>query len=97
MLAEKNTTIKEGIVTLKELSEDEKIQLECEARERYRRDLASATSYGEKLGREEGREEGHKQMSKLISILLAEGKLDDLAKASEDEEYRKQLFVKYNL
>ena len=105
MLAEKNATIKEGIVTLKELSEDEKIQLECEARERYRRDLASATSYGEKLGREEGREEGrqegreegYNQMSKLVSILLEEGKLEDLTKISKDKNYRENLMKKYKL
>lgn len=93
MLAEKNESIKEGIVTLKQLSEDEKLQLECEARERYRMDMSTATSYGYKQGHEEGLE----QMSKLVTLLLNENKIDDLAKASEDEEYRNQLFAEYNL
>ncbi|MBR3600473.1 MAG: Rpn family recombination-promoting nuclease/putative transposase [Lachnospiraceae bacterium] len=61
MLAEKNENIKECIVTLKELSEDEKIQLECEARERSRLDFAAATRHGYKKGHEDGREEGRQE------------------------------------
>ena len=105
MLAEKNESIREGIVTLKELSEDEKIQMECEARERLRRDFASATSYGYRQGHEdgleEGREEGNKQgidkMSKLITILLGEKRYDELEKASNDDAYRNALFSRYNI
>ena len=40
MLADKNKEISECIVTLKELSEDERIQLECEAREKASTDPA---------------------------------------------------------
>ena len=101
MLAEKNESIKEGIVTLKELSEDEKIQMECEARERHRRDLASATNYGYKECLKECHKEGHNKgidkMSALISILLRENNTDALSKVSQDEEYRNSLFEKYNL
>ncbi len=109
MLADKNEDIREGIVTLKELSEDEKIQMECEARERPRRDFASATNRGYKNGFSEGREtgfsEGHAsgleagvdRMSKLNKILLGEKKYDDLEKASADEEYRNSLFLRYNV
>ena len=93
MLAEKNESIKDCIVTLKELSEDEKIQLECEARERHRMDLAAATRHGEKMGMEQGID----KMSKLIILLLKENKTEELAKASEDEEYREVLFKRYNL
>lgn len=93
MLAEKNENIKECIVTLKELTEDEKIQLECEARERSRLDYLAATRYGEKMGMEQGID----KMSKLNILLLKENKVDELTKASEDEEYRELLFTKYNL
>lgn len=82
MLAKKNDTIREGIVTLKELSEDEKIQLECEARERYRRDLASATSYGEKQGLQQG-----------ISVLVST--LNELK--IPEEQIIDHLIQKYNL
>lgn len=50
MLAEKSESINEGIVTLKKLSEDEKIRMQCEARENYRRDMASAIQHGEEKG-----------------------------------------------
>ncbi len=101
MLAEKNESIKEGIVTLKELSEDEKIQMECEARERYRMDMEAATyrgySNGIKDGRESGLKQGADRMSKLVSILLGEKKYEALEKASMDEEYRDSLFLRYNI
>ena len=54
MLAEKNTAIKAGMTTLREITADEKIQMEAEAREDYRRNLASATKHGEKIGEERG-------------------------------------------
>lgn len=54
MLAEKSESINEGIVTLKKLSEDEKIRMQCEARENYRRDMASAIQHGEEKGLNQG-------------------------------------------
>ena len=54
MLAEKNEYIADTIVTLHELSDDEKIQQQCEARERYNWDMAAATSKGRMEGRQEG-------------------------------------------
>lgn len=50
MLAEKNEAISDGIVTLKKLSEDEKLQMQLEALEDYRRNMASI----EEKGRQEG-------------------------------------------
>lgn len=60
MLAEKNTAIKAGMTTLREITADEKIQMEAEAREDYRRNLASATKHGEKIGEERGRQIGER-------------------------------------
>lgn len=54
MLAEENTYIGNTIVTLHELTEDEKIQQQYEARERYEWDMASAVATGLRKGREEG-------------------------------------------
>ncbi len=79
MLAEKNEAIREGIVTLKELSADEKEQLRMEGRERYEMDIAAATRLGES------------QLNQLYSYLLAEGRNDELAKAISDEKYRETL------
>lgn len=54
MLAEKNAYIGNTIVTLHELTEDEKIRQQYEARERYEWDMASATATGIRMGRKEG-------------------------------------------
>ena len=45
MLAEKNESIKHSIVTLKELTADEKAKMQMEARERYRRDMVAAQDF----------------------------------------------------
>ena len=52
MLAEKNEFIKQGIVTLQELTADEKAKMQMEARERYRRDLAASVELGKQQSEE---------------------------------------------
>ena len=37
-MAEQSESIRKAVVTLRQLTNDEKIQLQCEARERYRMD-----------------------------------------------------------
>ena len=83
MLAEKNESIREGIVTLKELSADEKEQMRMEGRERYEMDITAATRLGVNQGKTE--------LNQLYSYLLAEGRNDELAKAISDEKYRETL------
>lgn len=46
MLAKKNEVINQSIVTLKELTADEKMRMQMEARERYRRDISAGIAYG---------------------------------------------------
>ena len=65
-MAEQSESIKKAVVTLHELSEDEKIRLQCEARERYRMDWQSSM----RTNREKGREEGRKE---IILDLVQEG------------------------
>ena len=83
MLAEKNEYIADTVVTLRQLSEDEKIRMQCEARERYEHDIASyirqgrdegyqlgeqaGYQLGEQAGRDEGREEG--ELKRLIRLI----------------------------
>lgn len=57
----------------------------------------SIFEYNEKLHEQTLRDEGEDRMSKLYSILINANRLDDLAKVSEDKEYRKQLFKEFNL
>lgn len=72
MLAKKDEAIKETVFTLMELSEDDKIKLQCEARERYDRDMASYRTYCREEGMKEGREEG--EMLKIISLVAKKEK-----------------------
>ena len=47
--------------------------------------------------REEGVHEGVALISRLISILMSEGRVDDVKKAVEDKEYQEKLLKEYGL
>ena len=57
-MAEQSESIKKAVVTLRQLSEEEKIRLQCEARERYHMDWQSSMRTSREQGRAEGRVEG---------------------------------------
>ncbi len=50
-MAEQSESIKKAVVTLRELSEDEKIRQQCEARERYQMDWQSSMRTSREKGR----------------------------------------------
>ena len=52
---------------------------------------------GEKQGRERGAREGISRFAKLSGILLRQNQQDQLLRASEDEQYREELFRKYEI
>ena len=89
-MAEQSESIKKAVVTLRELSEDEKIRLQCEARERYQMDWQSSM----RTSHEKGREEERQEILKLMSKLTETGRMEDLKRAIEDEGYRAQLLKK---
>ena len=89
MLAKNNSDIEDTVVTLHELSDDEKIKLQCEARERYEWDMASAIA--------KGKREGEDRLLQLIQRLTAEGQTDLIAKITSDSQYRAELYKKYGL
>ena len=60
ILAEKSESIKKAVLKLHELTGEEKIRLQCEARERYWMDWQSSMKASRKEGREEGRQEERK-------------------------------------
>ncbi|MEI3140092.1 MAG: hypothetical protein V8T31_11725 [Lachnospiraceae bacterium] len=74
-MAEQSESIKKAVVTLRELSEDEKIRLQCEARERYQMDWQSSMRTSRERGRERGRKEGRE-------IGLRDGKLQNARKVT---------------
>ena len=78
------------VVTMKKLSEDEKIRMQCEAREDYERCLLSEFNAGKREGRAEGE---RKRDQALISSWIKKGKT--IAEIAEDleksEDYVKSL------
>ena len=71
-MAEQSESIKKAVVTLRELSEDEKIRLQCEARERYQMDWQSSMRTSLEKGRIEGRKEGEVQKARKVTVALTE-------------------------
>lgn len=49
------------------------------------------------VGREEGREEGESGAAQLMGLLAEQGRLEDIKKASLDQEFRKQLLRELKL
>ena len=96
-MAEQSESIKKAVVTLRELSEDEKIRLQCEARERYQMDWQSSMRTSREKGREEGRESGRKEMIELMNRLIKSGRQEDMKRAIEDEEYMERLMKELKL
>jgi hypothetical protein len=45
----------------------------------------------------EGEKRGKIEFSKLIIILLEEGKIEELKRAAQDEDYREELLRRYNI
>ena len=79
------------VLTLKKLSEDEKIRMQCEAREDYERCLLSEYSAGKREGIEEGIEKGIEQgiettQKKLLHNLMESQKITE-------DEARKMLGI----
>ena len=89
-LANGEEVFEKMVVTMKKLSEDEKIRMQCEAREDYERCLLSEFNAGKREGRAEGE---RKRDQALISSWIKKGKT--IAEIAEDleksEDYVKSL------
>lgn len=92
-LAENNTSFKKTIVTMAQLSEDEKIRRMCEARERYDLDMSSSFGSGYDLGKAED----SAQLLQLGEKLKEAGRFNELLEALKNKEYRKQLLEEFGL
>ena len=92
-MAEQSESIKKAVVTLRQLTNDEKIKLQCEARERYRMDWQSSMRTSFEKGKKEGLEEAAdtQKLILLTQTLIAANRMDDLARALKDVSYREQL------
>ena len=90
-LAGKEEVFENMVLTLKKLSEDEKIRMQCEAREDYERCLLSEYSAGKREGIEEGIEKGMEQGTEITQKKLLHN-LMEFQKITEDEA-RKMLGI----
>ncbi len=93
MLAERNEAIHEASAHLHILTKDEKIRLQCEAREMYERDIATIR----KEGLNEGISQGQQLVNQLNKRLLSDNRLDDLHHAITDSAYQEQLMKEYGI
>ena len=83
ILVEKSESIKKAVLKLHELTGEEKIRLQCEARERYWMDWQSSMKASRKEGREEERknteyekkraDKAEEQVKKLRELLEKNG------------------------
>ena len=51
----------------------------------------------ERTIRGEGRQEGENRLRDLVLSLMKEGKMDDMEHAMQDNNFRNQLYQRYNL
>ncbi|MEE1038502.1 MAG: hypothetical protein U0K95_04975 [Eubacterium sp.] len=63
----------------------------------YEYDEERQRQWDREEGRETGREEGEARYARLVERLLAERKLDELKRTTEDKTYLRMLYEEYNL
>ncbi len=59
--------------------------------------IEEAEARGEARGRKEGEARGEKRYNRLMSLLLKDELYGEIKKVTNDEEYRKKLYRKYNI
>lgn len=101
MLAHGNEVFENMAVTLEKYNEDARIREQCLAREFRQMDLLQQYHSGRKDGKAEGiaegKAEGKDVMSRLLSLLIAEERLDDVKRISSDPAFREELIKEYGL
>lgn len=101
MLARNSETFTSTATTMYQLSAEEKIRLQCEARERYEHDQASLIREGTKQGLKQGLKQGFKQateqINKLAQMLYSDGRTDDFFRSTTDAAFQQELLKEYHL
>ena len=92
-MAKKNEYLDEAYQTLLTLSADEKKRLEYEAREKALKDYNSQIHSAE----ERGIKIGEEYIVKLINELISQGRMEDVARITNDTTYRTQLLKEFNI
>ena len=104
MIHTKNAGINTAIAEVKRMSLSERMRARYEAHLKEIRDRNAREDYvrsqGVEIGREEGIRIGEERLNRLnqLNHLLAEqGRVDDIIRAADDEEYRKKLYREFKL
>lgn len=104
-LAEQKDYLAETALELYHLSDDEKIRLQCEARERYEKDISCIRAAGYNEGHTAGFSEGHQfgahetttLINQLNLFLTQDNRNTDLFRSFSDPDFQKKLLVEYGL
>lgn len=97
MLTEGKEGLTEAANYLRKLTEDEKIQMQCEMREKYRMDMSSMENAGIEKGIKQGIKQGEGRLCMLIQKLTEDKRVEDITRMAADEAYREQLMKEYEL
>lgn len=89
MLAPNSEIFKDTAATMYQLSAEEKIRLQCEARERYEHDQASLLW--------EGKKQGIEQLNKLAQLLYSDGRAEEFFRSASDSTLQQELLKEYHL
>lgn len=78
---------------------DRQLELEREdAREEGRKEgRKEGREEGQKEGKQLGREQGLEMANRLVTLLLSDGRTEDLRRSASDKEYQMQLLKEYDL
>ena len=108
-MAEKDKYIEKAYETLKNISADEEKRLEYEAREKALRDhnylmqsnweagLEAGRKAGLEAGRKAGLEYGENRVNRLIQLLIAKSRGEEIERAVSDKAYQDELFLEFKL
>ena len=108
-MAEKDKYIEKAYEALKNISADDEKRLEYEAREKALRDhnylmksnweagLEAGRKAGEKIGISKGMEQGESRVNRLVQMLIANSRTEEIEKAVSDREYQQALFREFHL
>lgn len=93
MLTNENKSLKEAANHLRVLSEEEKIQIQCEGRERYFMDMSCSRNEGIA----EGMKKGMETAMKLSLRLVEDNRIEDFKRAACDPDFQKILMSEYGI
>ena len=101
MLSREKDYLSAAAVNLYTLSEEEKIQLQCEARERYYMDMntyrVEGIEQGIQQGIQQGIEQGISRINELNQRLVTDGRFDELKRSLSDPDLQQNLLKEYGL